>query len=437
MTRSRGRLVGQAQSGEARQLALRAGEPEADVGAVLGNLGRGAPSPKVADSLVAALVGGYAVMGITTLIAGGLGWRRILIGGGSFLLIALIQLLHSDRRLDQLRSRLMPWSLLLQAVLTYTPPLAFGIFWGGMAGFLGASGLLLLRPRWGWTLFALVVLAAAVSGPLEGWTVLSDIYLVVSTTLASLTLWGLTRLSLLVIQVQASQGELARVAVVRERLRFARDLHDLLGYSLSAIVLKSELTKRLVDGSPKDALNELDDILLVSRQALTDVRAVSRGYRQMSLAEEAEAAQSVLRAAGIRALVDLGARPPEGELDTILATVLREAVTNLLRHSKAEQCLITTCPEGEGIRLTIANDGVTGASGPGERMGSGNGLQNLTARLSEAGGRLAWEVEGGRWFVLRAVAPLSGEAPGPIPAPRSEAVPLADPIPPGGRKRLS
>ncbi|MEZ0065530.1 two-component system sensor histidine kinase DesK [Streptacidiphilus sp. MAP12-20] len=412
MTSSIDRLISQAQ-----QSVPGGGEPDADVGAAaLGNLGRGAPSPVVADSLVALMVAGYAVMGITTLVAGGVGWRRILIGGGSFLLIALIQLLHSDRRLEHLRGRLMPWSLVLQGVLTYTPPLVFGIFWGGMAGFLGASGLLLLRPRWGWTLFGLVVAAAGVSGPLEGWSYLSDVYIVVSTTLASLTLWGLTRLSLLVVQVQASQEELARVAVVRERLRFARDLHDLLGYSLSAIVLKSELTKRLVEGSPLDALNELDDILLVSRQALTDVRAVSRGYRQMSLAEEVEAAGSVLRAAGIRAQVDLGVRPPKGELDTILATVLREAVTNLLRHSKAEQCLIATCLEDGLIRLTIANDGVVAPPG----QGSGSGLQNLTVRLAEVGGRLAWEVEDDRWFFLRAVAPLP-----PVPL-------LPAPLPPSG-----
>jgi two-component system sensor histidine kinase DesK len=340
-------------------------------------------------------------MGITNLVTSPLYEWQKLTGIGFFLGIALLQVLHSERRLERLRTRLFPWSLVLQAVLTYIPPLFFDIYWGGMAGFLGASGLMLLRPRWGWTLFGLVVVIAGVSGPFEGWSALAIVYMVLSTMLASLIVWALTRLSLLVVQVQAGREELARVAVVRERLRFARDLHDLLGYSLSTIVLKSELTKRLVSGSPMEALTELDDILLVSRQALTDVRAVSRGYREMSLCEEAEAARSVLEAAGIRAEVDLTVRPPRGRLDTILATVLREGVTNLLRHSKAEQCVIATRAEDDEIWLTIANDGVVRTCNSG-----GSGLQNLTARLVPVGGRLSWSTEDDGWFVLRAVAKL-------------------------------
>jgi two-component system sensor histidine kinase DesK len=367
----------------------------------LGELGRGAPSPQGANRLVAVVVGGYAIMGVTDLVTGSLDeWQKVA-GICFFLGIAALQMLHSDRRLERLRTRLLPWSLVVQGVFTYVPPLFFHIYWGGMAGFLAASGLMLLRPRWGWALFGLVVLIAGASGPFEGWPLLADVYIVVSTALAGLIVWALTRLALLVVQVQAGREELARVAVVRERLRFARDLHDLLGYSLSTIVLKSELTKRLVDGSPTDALTELDDILLVSRQALTDVRAVSRGYREMSLYEEAEAARSVLEAADIRAEIDLTVRPPRGSLDTILATVLREGVTNLLRHSKAESCVIVTRAEDDQIWLTVANDGVarTNASG-------GSGLQNLTARLAHVDGRLSWSLEDDGWFVLRAVAKL-------------------------------
>ncbi|WP_042432553.1 sensor histidine kinase [Streptacidiphilus anmyonensis] len=380
---------------------LPGGEPEDPSIVVLGNLERVAPPRWAASSLVPTVVTCYLIMGVTNLVFYGLTRDQIIIGGFCFLGIAALQVLHSDPRLERWRRLAFPYSLVLQALFTYLPPFAFGIWWGGMSGFLIASALLLLSPRLGWAVFGGVVGATLFSGVVDHWTTDYTVYMTISIIVTGLVVWGLTRLSLLVVQIQATQGELARVAVVRERLRFARDLHDLLGYSLSTIVLKSELTKRLVDGSPADALTELDDILLVSRQALTDVRAVSRGYREMSLFEEAEAARSVLEAAGIRADVDLTVRPPRGHLDTILATVLREAITNLLRHSKAESCVIAARAEGDRIRLTIANDGVTRSDAP-----RGSGLQNLTARLAQVDGRLSWSVEDDGWFVLCAVAKL-------------------------------
>jgi two-component system sensor histidine kinase DesK len=370
------------------------------------DLGRGAPAPKVANSLVAVVVLGYITVGFCNIYYDVLGWNQQLIGDVCFVGIGALQILHSSARLAGLRNRLGLWTLLVQAVLSYFP-LLFGVLWGGMTGFLGASALLMLPTLYGWLVFSGVVVAAAFSGPLEHWSPANCVYVVVSTALTALVVFGLTRLAQLVVQVQAARLQLAELAVTRERLRFSRDLHDLLGYSLSAITLKSELTRRLVIGSPELALDEIAGILEISRQALLDVRVVARGYRAMSLGDEVEAARSVLEAAEIDAAVDLAVLPPDGHADTILATVLREAVTNLLRHSKAEHCRIATRREGDLILLTVANDGLVRAVRAAGADRDGSGLGNLTARLAEVGGRLTWGVDDGDWFVLTAEIPIA------------------------------
>jgi two-component system sensor histidine kinase DesK len=383
------------------------GSVEQERAALIGELGRRAPAPTLASSIVVVVVLGYTVMGFTDIFTTGLDDTQIVAASVCFVGAAVLQLLHSYGRLAPLRDRLSPWTLLLQAVLTYLPLLGFGVLWGGMAGFLGASGLLLLRPAFGWAVFTAVAAAAAASGPLEGWTPLNCVYILVANVLTSLIVFGLTRLSQLVAEVQATRLHLARLAVTQERLRFSRDLHDLLGYSLSAITLKSELTRRLVVGNPELALEELGSIVEISRQACLDVRAVARGYRSMSLSDEAVAARSVLEAAGIHADIELGALPPEGALDTILATVLREAVTNLLRHSKAEQCVISTRAVEDRIVLSVANDGLVATAPAAGTERAGSGLANLTARLAEIGGRLTWGLDGDGWFLIAAEAELA------------------------------
>jgi two-component system sensor histidine kinase DesK len=384
----------------------RRGGDEKAGSAPVDDLGRGAPAPKVANSLVAVVVLGYITVGFCNIYYDVLGRGQQTIGDLCFVGIGVLQIPHSTARLDGLRKRLGLWTLLLQAVLSYLP-LLFGVVWGGMTGFLGASALLMLPTLYGWLVFSGVVVAAAFSGPLEHWSPANCVYVVVSTALTALVVFGLTRLAQLVVQVQAARLQLAELAVTRERLRFSRDLHDLLGYSLSAITLKSELTRRLVIGSPELALDEIAGILEISRQALLDVRVVARGYRAMSLGDEVEAARSVLEAAEIDAAVDLAVLPPDGHADTILATVLREAVTNLLRHSKAEHCRIDTRREGDLILLTVANDGLVRAVRAVGADRDGSGLGNLTARLAEVGGRLTWGVDDGDWFVLTAEIPIA------------------------------
>jgi two-component system sensor histidine kinase DesK len=135
-------------------------------------------------------------------------------------------------------------------------------------------------------------------------------YLTASTFDTGLVVFGLSRLSLVIRYVHAARGELAQLAIVRERVRFSRDLHDLLGYSLSAITLKAELARRLVSANPGRSRDEIAELLDIARQALADVRTVSSGYRNISLSKEAASVASLLTTAGIDTQVEISCGPP-------------------------------------------------------------------------------------------------------------------------------
>jgi two-component system, NarL family, sensor histidine kinase DesK len=305
--------------------------------------------------------------------------------------------------------------LLAEGLVIYLPMIVFGEFWAGtgLAGFFAGSAMLLLSGGAAWALFAAAVgsmlvggvVAAAVVSDLTGYDVA---YLTLSTLVLGLVVFGLTRLSQLVRYVTAKRGELAQLAVIRERMRFARDLHDLLGYSLSAITLKAEVTRRMVGVNPGRARDELGEVLDIARQALADVRIVASGYRNISLAKEASSVSSLLAAAGIDAEVEVDCGLLDEKVDTVLATVLREAVTNMLRHSTARHCSIQAGITGETIRLRVANDGVPHSAAAAR---DGGGLENLSTRMAAIGGSLSARVDSGGWFEVLAEAPPAPSMP--------------------------
>ncbi|SDF28636.1 two-component system, NarL family, sensor histidine kinase DesK [Blastococcus fimeti] len=198
-----------------------------------------------------------------------------------------------------------------------------------------------------------------------------------------------------------SRGVQLQLAVAEERLRFARDLHDVMGRDLSTIAVKSQLASALVQRGQPGAAEQLDDIARIAEGSLREVRELVRGYRTADLGGELAGARSVLRAAGVACSVtgeEAGPGLPQ-EVQTALAWVVREAVTNVLRHSRATQCTITlTVPERE-VRLSVVNDGT-------QSTGSawGTGLTGLAERLTTVGGRLRAGAEGDR-FVLTATLP--------------------------------
>ncbi|WP_181806796.1 sensor histidine kinase [Streptomyces shenzhenensis] len=224
---------------------------------------------------------------------------------------------------------------------------------------------------------------------------------------------GVRRLVATTVELRKARATVAHLAANEERLRLARDLHDLLGHSLSLITLKSELAGRMLPDHPDKAAQQVLDIEQVSRQALVDVREAVTGYRRPRLAAELAGAQVALTAAAVTAEVpadpDLTGVPDEGE--AALAWALREAITNVVRHSGASACTVELLRrqtlDGPVLELAVEDNG-SGGSG----KGPGNGLTGLTERLEKAGGTL----EAGRakrGFRLVARVPLgSGVAVG-------------------------
>ncbi len=286
------------------------------------------------------------------------------------------------------RERWGRWLLLAQFVLVTVPCLLLGWCWGGMGGFVGASVLLVLPTATAVPVFGLLVgMIVLGTGLHDGLSGPEMSYMGISTVLAGIIVCSLIRLANLTIAVHDARDDFARIAVTKERLRFARDLHDLLGYSLSAITLKSELAAQLVDMSPERAREELHGIVEISRQALADVREVASSYRSLSLLNELSSARAVLAAAGVKAHLKVDYDRLTREADTALATVVREGVTNAVRHSRASRCLIEALEDDGVVTLRIVNDGVPRGSDDG-KVSHGSGLDSLAARVAAVGGRL-------------------------------------------------
>ncbi|UQA93276.1 sensor histidine kinase [Streptomyces halobius] len=222
-------------------------------------------------------------------------------------------------------------------------------------------------------------------------------------------------------ELRAAREEVARLAADEERLRLARDLHDLLGHSLSLITLKSELAGRMLPERPAAAAQQVADIEQVSRQALIDVREAVSAYRRPRLAVELAGARTALRTAGVQATVDPALEDEHHTLtadeEGALAWALREAVTNVIRHSGARHCELLLTEEWESderryLCLSVLDDGV----GPPRAQHDGNGLSGLRERLALADGRLeTGPAPRGRGFALRAYAPWA-RAPRPAGA---------------------
>lgn len=317
-----------------------------------------------------------------------------------------VAIVTTPLRTQPLRYRVL--ALVVLALLTYLPFVAFGLVWGSMAGPLAGSCLLLMG-RAAPAMFVTVLVSVPVISTLHEHAVADTIYFTMSTLITSLVIWGLARMTGLISEVHAMRAELARVAVAQERLRFSRDLHDLLGYSLSAITLKSEVAYRLIPDRTEEARKEIASVLEVSRQALSDARMVSSSYREMRLETEVELAQSVLEAAGVRTTIAADCPRLHPVVDTALATVLREGVTNMLRHSKVQECAITAEADGGRATLTLVNDGLGERSARASPHG-GAGISNLRTRMTAIGGRLDAGMRDDSRFQLRAEAPMKPDS---------------------------
>ncbi|HET8844470.1 MAG TPA: sensor histidine kinase [Ktedonobacteraceae bacterium] len=198
---------------------------------------------------------------------------------------------------------------------------------------------------------------------------------------------GVARMGSAIRELHIARRELARLAVIEERERLARDLHDLLGQTLSMISLKSELARCLIEEDPRRCAQELSEIEQVGRMTLREVRKTVAGYRQPRLSNEVDGARQLLEAAGISCEIkDLNVELPQS-LDAALAWTVREGVTNVIRHSRARQCWIRLKQREGFVEVEVLNDG--GERRPEERVSRrGSGIAGLRERISLLGGKL-------------------------------------------------
>lgn len=227
-------------------------------------------------------------------------------------------------------------------------------------------------------------------------------------------------------RLRAEREELARAAAAsEERLRIARDLHDLLGHTLSLIALKSELAGRLVAAAPERAAAEIGDVEAAARRALHEVREAVAGYRQMSLAGELEAARQLLAAAGITFTLEGEAPGLPADTEAALSWALREGVTNVIRHSRARRCAIRLERHADRAAVEIRDDGRAEAGRwrrtrdtDGQADGRiGSGLRGLEERVRALGGELMAGPEPGVGFRLAVSLPVRpGATPEEAPA---------------------
>ncbi|WP_079054584.1 sensor histidine kinase, partial [Streptomyces graminilatus] len=230
-------------------------------------------------------------------------------------------------------------ALVVMGAVTCALAIAYGGSWLYFFPLLGlATGAVMRGPWLGRVGLALTALAAVVSAVREGWDALNVAY---GTFISTMVTAAILSLAEAVRELRAAREELARRAVEEERLRFSRDLHDLLGHTLSVIVVKSEAARRLAPRDMDAALLQITDIESVGRQALTEIREAVTGYRQGSLTKELDRADSVLTAAAVTSVIHRSGPPLSPSAETLLGWVVREAVTNVLRHSGADRCEIT------------------------------------------------------------------------------------------------
>src|SRR5690242_10140732 len=348
-------------------------------------------------------------------IAGGL------VLAAAFCAIYLPALMYVDER-----PRWAGAGLAALAVLAAVACVVYGEHWTPLWIYVSAAGGLILTALFDRRVATLGVVVIAALYLISCWIThldgASTVAVLLPVVLIGLAMMGFRMQLVLMHELAQARETVAKLAANEERLRLARDMHDLTGQSLSMITLKSELAAkrltRLPASAERDAiLTELGDVSRVSRQTLHDIREAVSGYHRPTLAIEVITARSALEAAGIQLdddpelTIRSGTFDPDAE--AVLAWCLREAVTNVIRHSRARHCRLRFTERLGEVSLEVTDDG-RGFSGPAAdsakaaATGSGSGLRGISERLSAADGRVSLgRGDNGRGFRLTATVPAA------------------------------
>ena len=252
-------------------------------------------------------------------------------------------------------------------------------------------------PRWHAALVVVALFATttAAASLVPGWAGHGNNFAVL---LASAAVWSFRLAWQRQASLLAAERDLSELAVEEERDRIGRDLHDILGHSLTIITVKAELAERLIESDPERARAELVDLRRLSRDALADVRSTARGIRGISLPGEIASARMALESAGIEPLLPTVADEVPSRWRELFAWTLREGVTNVIRHSEATRCVVEVAAD----RISVTDDG----QGPGDHADPGSGLDGLRQRARLAGATVTTSPgPGDRGFALTVSVP--------------------------------
>jgi two-component system sensor histidine kinase DesK len=257
-------------------------------------------------------------------------------------------------------------------------------------------GCVILRTRWTNSLWRYVLLLETVNAAMAafalwlGYPWQALVWIPAVTTVVGVIVQVERQAQFQQTALLLSQAEVRRLAATAERERIGRDLHDLLGHTLSLITLKLELSRKLLDRDPEAARRELREAERVARNALTEVRGAVTGYRAADLAAELASARLLVEASGINLEYDA---PPNGlapACEGDLALVLREAVTNIVRHARASRASVRFAADAQAVLMTVEDDGRGGL------QAEGNGLRGMRERVAAIGGTMSFDAGVGR-----------------------------------------
>jgi two-component system sensor histidine kinase DesK len=283
------------------------------------------------------------------------------------------------RRLPSGAARVVPAAALFVLSLSLIPWLNADVRW--LWTFVGVAVAVARIPRWG--LWVVLIILAGLTFAVGVWddadigqsALNAAVILSVSVMMATLT-GNITTLA----RLRSAQDQVAELAAERERARVARDVHDILGHSLTVITVKAELAGRLMDAGSPAARDEITQIEQLARGALADVRATVHGFRGVSISGELAAARAALESADVSADLPGSTEQVPADRRELAGWVVREAVTNVLRHSGARACRVRL----DSRSIEVADDGC----GPSDAASSGSGLTGLRERAETSGARL-------------------------------------------------
>lgn len=394
-------VIARRSSTRARELFADHGsfEPPRDDGSSAGEALLGA---RLAWGVLVVVLCGYATAGVNDAISEGLSGRLVAVLAAGTVCFVALQLYHSWLAHQDRRRSIWALTLVVQASIAYAfflPPISSYFI---IAGFLAGSILLLFPERMRWAGFVAVIASWSVLHalvPVHGQlasarSALINLYVANIIVFTGLLVYGLSRLVDTARQLETVRAGLARSAGTVERLRIARDVHDLLGLGLSALALKADLVEQLINRHDAQAAAEIHLMGRICATTRADVRQVTAGNQRPTLEKEVAAASDILSSAGIEVHVRVPDQRLDAAIEETLVPILRESLTNILRHSSASLCSIKIDIHIDRISLTICNNGVAAARHRGGRNRDqpdtigrgGQGLVNLRSRVRAAGG---------------------------------------------------